>query len=114
MGVDPGAGVRRRAPGPGQRARPDFRLGFARQVTHFFGHHAFLPDDAISGHLDRIRDVPAVLVRGRLDIASPLGVAWRLANGLPRATLHVVEGEGHGGAELTDRILLDAIRRFGS
>jgi proline iminopeptidase len=89
-----------------------FRLGFARLVTHFFGHHAFLPDDGISGRVDQIADIPAVLVRGRLDIASPLGVAWRLAHQLPRATLHVVEDEGHGGAELTDELLVEATDRF--
>ena len=93
-------------------ADPTFRLGFARLVTHFFGAHGFLPPDAISGRLDRIADVPAVLVRGRLDIASPLGVAWRLARRLPLATLHVVEGEAHGGAELTDQVLVRATDGF--
>ncbi|GAB2886092.1 prolyl aminopeptidase [Nocardioides pacificus] len=91
---------------------PVFRLGFARLVTHFFGHHGFLPPDGISGSLDAIADLPAVLVRGRLDIASPLGVAWRLAQRLPRATLHVVEEEGHGGAAVTDRLLVEALARF--
>lgn len=90
-----------------------FRLGFARLVTHFFGRHAFLPPDGISGRLDRILDVPAVFVRGRLDIASPLGVAWRLARELPLATLHVVEEEDHGGAAVTDRLLVEATDRFG-
>jgi proline iminopeptidase len=100
-------------PKPSPRyADADFRLGFARLVTHFFGQHAFLPPDGISGRLDRITDTPAVFVRGRLDIASPLGVAWRLAERLPRATLHIVEGEDHGGAEDTDRILVEATDRF--
>jgi len=31
--------------------------------------------------------IPAMLVRGRLDIASPLGVTWRLAFAPSRATL---------------------------
>ena len=89
-----------------------FRLGFARLVTHFFGHHAFLPPDGISGRTGRIADVPAVLVRGRLDIASPLGVIWRLAQQLPLATLHVVEDEAHGGAGNTDQFLVQATNRF--
>ncbi|HET7800109.1 MAG TPA: alpha/beta fold hydrolase, partial [Humibacillus xanthopallidus] len=42
-----------------------FRLGFSRLVTHYFGHHAFLADDAITGRLHRIAHLPAVLVRGR-------------------------------------------------
>lgn len=93
-------------------ADPAFRLGFARLVTHFFGEHAFLPPDGITGRLDRISDIPAVFVRGRLDIASPLGAAWRLAQQLPRAELHMVEEEGHGGADLTDQLLVDATNRF--
>jgi proline iminopeptidase len=91
---------------------PIFRLGFARLVTHFFGNHAFLPPEGISERLDAITDVPAVFVRGRLDIASPLGVVWRLAQRLPRATLHVVEHEDHGGADTTDDLLVQATNRF--
>lgn len=103
------------SPQPSRRyADAQFRLGFARQVTHFFGQHGFLPPDGISGRLDRIADLPTVLVRGRLDIASPLGIAWRLAQRLPQATLHVVEGEDHGGAEHTDRILVEATDHFAS
>jgi proline iminopeptidase len=93
-------------------ADPAFRLGFARLVTWFFGHHGFLPDDGIAARTDRIAAIPTVLVRGRLDIAAPLGVVWRMAQRLPRATLHVVEGEGHGGAEETDRLLVGATDRF--
>jgi proline iminopeptidase len=89
-----------------------FRLGFARLVTHFFGQHAFLPPDGISGRIDRIADIPAVLVRGRLDIASPLGVVWRLVQQLPLATLHVIEDEGHGGADITDELLVQATDSF--
>jgi proline iminopeptidase len=100
-------------PKPTERyADPRFRLGFARLVTHFFGNHAFLAPDSISGRVERIRDVPAFFVRGRLDIASPLGVTWRLAQQLPRATLQVVEDEGHGGAAATDALLVDATNRF--
>jgi proline iminopeptidase len=102
-------------PKPSPRyADATFRLGFARLVTHFFGHHGFLPPDGISGRIERITDVPAVFVRGRLDIASPLGVAWWLAQQLPLATLHVVEDEDHGGAEITDELLLGATDRFAS
>ena len=89
-----------------------YRLGFARLVTHFFGQHGFLPPDGISGRIDRIVDIPAVFVRGRLDIAAPLGVIWRLADQLPLATLHVVEDEDHGGAEITDQLLVQATNRF--
>jgi proline iminopeptidase len=91
---------------------PRFRLGFARLVTHYFGHHAFLPDDGITGRLDRIAHLPAVLVRGRLDIASPLRVAHEIAQSLPLAELHVVEDESHVPGGEGEQVLVAALDRF--
>lgn len=100
-------------PRPSRRYEdPAFRLGFARLVTHFFANHGFLEPDAITSHVDRIAHIPAVFVRGRLDIASPLGPAWRLAQELPRCDLHVVEDEGHGGQASTNRLLIAALDGF--
>ncbi|TQM64688.1 prolyl aminopeptidase [Humibacillus xanthopallidus] len=89
-----------------------FRLGFSRIVTHYFGHHAFLADDAITGRLHRIAHIPAVLVRGRLDIASPLRVAHELAQALPLAELHVVEDAVHAPGGEGEQVLVDALDRF--
>ena len=60
-------------------ADPDFRYGFARTVTHYFGNAAFQPDDAILSRFDRLAGVPAVLCHGRLDLAGPADVAWDVA-----------------------------------
>ena len=91
---------------------PRFRLAFSRIVTHYFAAAAFLADDAITGHLDRIAHIPAVLVRGRLDIGSPLSTAWHLAQGLPRSELIVVEEAGHAGAAAMTSVLIEATDRF--
>jgi proline iminopeptidase len=80
---------------------PRRRLGFARLVTHYFGNHAFLDDDAIVGHLDRLRDIPTYLLRGRLDLASPLRSAYEVAAGIPSATLEIVEADAHGAGDDT-------------
>jgi proline iminopeptidase len=88
------------------------RVAAARPATHFFGNHGFLGPDAIASSLDRIEHIPAVLVRGRLDIASPLGSAWRIAQELPQSDFHVDENEGHGGETETNRILVEALHRF--
>jgi proline iminopeptidase len=92
---------------------PGRRLGFARLVTHYFGSFAFLDDDAIVGRLDWIAHVPAYLVRGRLDIASPLRSAYDVAQALPLATLDVVEADAHGAGDDTRARLLAALVRFG-
>ncbi|PRW62097.1 prolyl aminopeptidase [Actinopolyspora mortivallis] len=88
---------------------PRFRLGFARLVTHYFGNHAFLPDDGITGRLHRIAHLPALLVRGRVDIASPLSAAVEVAERLPRSRLHVVEDEAHSAGPETERLLTAAL-----
>jgi proline iminopeptidase len=92
---------------------PARRLGFARLVTHYFGSFAFLDDDAIIDRLDRIAHVPAYLVRGRLDIASPLRSAYDVAQRLPLATLDVVEADAHGAGDDTRARLLAALDLFG-
>ncbi|QBR94057.1 prolyl aminopeptidase [Nocardioides euryhalodurans] len=91
---------------------PRFRLGWTRLVTHYFGHHAFQADDAIVGRLDRLAHVPAVLLRGRLDIASPLRSAYEVASLMPRATLHVVEADAHGAGDDTRARIVAALDRF--
>jgi proline iminopeptidase len=93
---------------------PARRLGFARLVTHFFASNAFLDDDAILGRLDRIAHVPAYLIRGRLDIASPLRSAYDVAQRLPLATLDVVESDAHGAGDDTHERLRAALERFAS
>jgi proline iminopeptidase len=85
---------------------PRERLGFARLVTHYFAHHAFQADDAILGRLERIRHLPAYLLRGRLDIASPLRPAYEIARRLPMATLDIVEADAHGAGDDTMRRLV--------
>lgn len=91
---------------------PRFRLGFARLVTHYFAHHAFQADDAITGRLDRIAHLPMLLLRGRLDIASPLRSAYEVAQRLPCATLEVVETDEHGAGDDTRARVAAALERF--
>jgi proline iminopeptidase len=90
-------------------ADPVRRLGFARLVTHYFGNHGFLADDAILGRLDVLAGVPTYLLRGRLDIASPLRSAYEVARRLPHATLDVVESDAHGGGDDTMRRLVGVL-----
>lgn len=80
---------------------PRRRLGFARLVTHYFGNHAFLPDDAIMGNLSKLSGIPTYLLRGRLDIASPLRSAVEVAQGIPEAILDIVEADAHGAGDDT-------------
>jgi len=77
------------------------RLGFARLVTHYFGNYAFLADDAIVGNLDRLEGIPTYLLRGRLDIASPLRSAYEVAQKMPHAIFDIIESDAHGAGDDT-------------
>jgi proline iminopeptidase len=75
---------------------PRFRLCFARIVTHYFSHVAFLADGALLSAMDRLNGIPGVLIQGALDISSPPDIAWRLHRAWPGSELVIVDGLGHG------------------
>lgn len=54
---------------------PRFRMAFARIVTHYFHHHAWLEDGIILREAHRLAGIPGVLVQGRLDLGSGRGMA---------------------------------------
>jgi proline iminopeptidase len=74
---------------------PSFRLGFARVVTHYFRHNAWLEDGVLLRNADRLASVPGTLIHGRLDFECPLVTPWRLAQSWPGSELVVVGGVGH-------------------
>ena len=90
-----------------------FRLTFARIVTHYFSHDAFLEDGAIMRDVARLHGIPAVLIHGRLDIGGPLAGAWELARAWPASELVVCNLAGHSTADpgMADAVL-DATDRF--
>jgi proline iminopeptidase len=102
------AHVRTRAAQPRNRRYDDprFRLCFARLVTHYWRHAAWLEEGALLRGVERLSGIPAVLVHGRLDVSSPLDVPWSLARAWPGSELVVVDGEGHmGGPAMTDAVV---------
>jgi proline iminopeptidase len=94
-------------------ADPAFRLRFARLVTHYWGHAAWLEEDILVREAAKLAGIPGVLIHGRLDISSPADVAWRMAQAWPGVELHLVEQEGHGaGGAGTQDLILEALERF--
>jgi proline iminopeptidase len=74
-----------------------FQQVFARLVTHYWSNGCFLDDAPILSNMDRIADIPAVLIHGRYDVSGPLDTAWDLHRAWPASRLVVVEDAGHGG-----------------
>jgi len=75
---------------------PVFRMAFARLVTHYWRHAAWLDDDILSRAAERLTGTPGVVVHGRLDLSSPIDIAWHLAQAWPDGELVIVDDAGHG------------------
>jgi len=85
---------------------PAFRLGFARLVTHYFSHAAWLADGQLLAGAARLADIPGVLIHGQLDIGAPLRIAWRLAHAWPDSQLVILPAAGHTSASLGDHVVI--------
>lgn len=92
-------------------ADPAFRMTFARIVTHYFHHRAWLADGQILRDAGRLAGIPGVLIHGRFDLGGPLDVAWELARAWPSAELHIVDTGHAGGDPMTD-LTVEATDRF--
>jgi proline iminopeptidase len=90
-----------------------YMVAFARLVTHYFSHAAWLEEDELLRNAPRLAGIPAVLLHGRLDLAGPPDLAWQLHRAWPGSELHFVPG-GHTGDAEMDRLLLETTDRFAS
>jgi proline iminopeptidase len=97
---------------PNQRYRDaEFRITFARIVTHYFHHRAWLEPDQLLRRADRLTGIPGALVHGRFDLGGPLDTPWQLAEVWPDAWLSVVDS-GHTGGSAMATAVVDATNRF--
>lgn len=90
------------APGHRPSSRFDdaeFRLRFARLVTHYWRHAAFLDDGQLLREAPSLDGIPGVLIHGRYDVSSPLETAWCLSQSWTTSKLHVIADAGHGGGD---------------
>jgi proline iminopeptidase len=94
-------------------ADPEFRLRFARLVTHYWRHAAFLEDDQLVRDAAQLDGIPGVLVQGRFDVSSPLETAWRLARNWRSSELRVIDDAGHGGGARFTAAVVEALNAFG-
>jgi proline iminopeptidase len=102
---------------PGHRpnprfADPAFRLRFARLVTHYWRHAAFLADEQLLRDAPILNGIPGILIHGRYDISSPLETAWRLSQRWTSSRLHVLDDTGHGGGATFVSAVVEALNEF--
>jgi len=81
---------------------PEFRLRFARLVTHYWSHAAFLEENQLLRDASILNGIPGVLIHGRYDVSSPLETAWQLSRRWTASRLDVIDDAGHGGGHLIE------------
>jgi proline iminopeptidase len=92
---------------------PRFRLAFARLVSHYWQHDAWLDDGVLIRNARVLEGIPGVLIHGRIDLSSPPDIAWEISVNWPGSELVIVEGAGHGGRDASmNEAAIEATNRF--
>ncbi|MCY7307158.1 MAG: prolyl aminopeptidase [Rhodoferax sp.] len=103
-------------PHPDEQQRfedPQVAIGVGRLEAHYFRHQGFMEPDQLVRNVERIRQLPAIIVQGRYDVICPPATAWRLHQAWPEARLQIIEDAGHAAFEPgIEAALVEACNRF--
>lgn len=85
---------------------PEIAVSMARLEAHYFRNHIFLEPNQLLRDIDRIRQIPGVIVHGRYDMDCPLQNAFDLHAAWPEAEFHIVTA-GHASSEpaIVDKLI---------
>ncbi len=78
---------------------PRTALAMARIEAHYFKNNAFLSENEILAHVDKLKGISGVIIHGRYDMVCPLGQAYELHHAWPGSVLEVVRDAGHASSE---------------
>jgi proline iminopeptidase len=95
------------------RYSPKNVLAFARIVTRYISHNAWLEDESLLRSAAALDNIPGILVNGRFDFQAPIGDAWALKHVWPRAEVWIVDDAGHAADNQSlTRALVQATDHF--
>ncbi len=95
--------------------RAEFRMAFARIVTHYWRHGSWLEEGRLLAQAGSLAGIPGIIVQGSLDLGNLLGTPWKLAHAWPGCELVFIDEAGHdsGTPGIVDA-LVAATDRFAS
>lgn len=93
---------------------PAFALAFARIENHYFVNGGFFEvEDQLLRDIERIAEIPGVIVHGRYDVVCPVQNAWELHRAWPKSALTITPASGHSAFEAENiDALVGATDRF--
>src|SRR5207244_7995406 len=77
---------------------PVYAMAFARIVTHYVRHNAWLEDGVLLRGVASLTHIAGTPVNGRFDFQAPIGNAWELHRVWPNSAIVIVDNAGHGGS----------------
>jgi len=90
---------------------PEFRMQFARLVTHYWRNGHFLEDEQLIRDAPSLNGIPGILIHGRYDVSGPLETALRLSRRWTSSELVIID-QGHGGDDEFPRAIIDGLDRL--
>jgi len=84
----------------------DIVRSLALLENHFMANGCFFEEGQLLANIDRIPDIPIILVNGRYDMICPPINAYRLHKRLPQSSLIIAEESGHSMSERNIEIAL--------
>ena len=76
-----------------------FALAFARIENHYFLHRGWFAEGQLIANAGRLARIPAVIVQGRYDVATPAVTAYELHQAWPQADFTIAPVAGHAFSE---------------
>ena len=83
----------------------EFRLAFARIVTHYWRNGSWLEEGQLLRNASRLTGIPGFILQGRLDLSNLSGSPWELAGQWPGCSLEFFESGHEGNSQMLDRLI---------
>jgi len=88
-------------------SEPFTALSLARIESHYFMNDSFMQPNQILRDIEKLEDIPGIIVHGRYDTICPLEQAQVLHEAWPGSDLRIVPAAGHAATEpgITDALI---------
>ncbi len=87
---------------------PHTATSLALIAAHYMKNKGFLEPNQLLDNMDKLKEIPGIIVHGRYDIVCPLEQAFELNQAWPASELHIIRDAGHSSSEPS---IVDAIVR---
>ena len=93
---------------------PKIAEAFARIECHYFINQGFFETDGwILNNINKIKNIPGVIIQGRYDVVCPMKSAWDLHHAWNLSELFIIDNCGHSMLEKgIQKKLIEVTKRF--